>query len=274
MNMNNFHNYKSGRIHYSDLGRGEVLVLIHGYLETSEIWGSFARRLEGKFRIISVDLPGHGRSDNFGELYTMDFMAEAISDLLGSLGIDKSFIIGHSLGGYITLAFAELFPEMLTGYCLFHSQPFADDPSKIEKRNEEICLVEEGKKELFIPGNISKLYSTLNLQKFSEALLRSKEIALKVPGETIIAVLKGMITRPSRVSVMESGEVPYLWILGAFDNLISCEAIQSKVHLPKNAQMVVLENSGHMGFIEEEDRSVKLIVDFANKLQFTSSDNQ
>jgi pimeloyl-ACP methyl ester carboxylesterase len=197
----------------------------------------------------------------------MDLMASILAKLLENLNIKKIFLTGHSLGGYVTLSFADLYPDMLSGYCLFHSHPFADDSEKIEKRILEAGVVEKGKKDWFIPGSVTKLYATANLQKFNKALQHSKEIALKVQDETIIAVLKGMIDRPSRLSVMESGKVPYLWILGAMDNLINCEAIQSKVSLPKNAEVIILKNSGHMGFIEEEDRSVKIISDYVKKIE-------
>ena len=265
--MNRFFHYNSGRIHYNDQSKGSPIVLIHGYLETSEIWSSFAKKLTENFRVISVDMPGHGKSDMYGTVYTMDYMATCISKLLEHLKLKKAFITGHSLGGYITLAFAELYPEMLSGYCLLHSQPFSDDADKIQKRNAEIDLVKKGRKDTFIPANITKLYATDNLQKFSADLLRSRGIALRIPGETIINVLKGMIARTSRVSVMESGRIPCLWILGAFDNLINCEAIQLKVRLPENAEVVILKNSGHMGFIEEEDLSVKVIAGFVKRLK-------
>ena len=259
--------FNSGSIHYTDQGKGPAIILIHGYLETSEIWNSFAQKLSENFRVITVDMPGHGRSEVFDTIHTMDFMASSVAKLMEYLGLKKAFVTGHSLGGYITLAFAELFPEMLTGYCLFHSQPFADDRGKIEKRNEQISLVLAGKKAQFIPGTITKLYASANLQKFSGALQHSIEIALNVPGNTIISVLKGMILRPSRVSIMESGRVPFLWILGVYDNLIDCKAVQAEVTLPKNAQLVVLENSGHMGFIEEKELAAKVITDFISETQ-------
>jgi homoserine acetyltransferase len=110
------------------------------------------------------------------------------------------------------------------------------------------------------------MYATSNLQKFPEALLRSKEIASSIPGEAIIAVLKGMIARPSRVTVMEACRVPCLWILGTMDNYINYESVLSGVHLTQNAKVVMLKNSGHMGFIEEEDLTMKVITDFVNNL--------
>jgi len=258
----------SGTIHYTDNGEGQVVVLIHGYLETSEVLTGFAKKLSDKFRVLAVDLPGHGKSENSEKVLTMELMASILAKLVQSLNIKKIFLTGHSLGGYITLAFAELYPDLLSGYCLLHSHPFADDNEKIEKRIVEIGVIEKGKKDWFIPGSITKLYATSNILKFGEALKHSIEVALKVPDETIVAVLKGMIARSSRVKVMESGKVPFLWILGASDNLINCEEVQLKVYMPANAKIVVLQNSGHMGFIEEESFSVSAIESFMhNQLQ-------
>jgi pimeloyl-ACP methyl ester carboxylesterase len=263
--MDHYFRFRNGSIHYSDQGSGRVIVLLHGYLETSVVWNSFATKLAKKFRVISIDLPGHGSSDIYGPVHTMEFIADILGELVKSLGVSKIFLTGHSLGGYVALAFTELYPEMLSGYCLFHSQPFSDSTEALEKREREIKLVEAGKKDLMYPENVSRMYASSNLQIFSEALQRSKEIASSIPGEGIIAVLKGMIVRPSRLSVMEEGRVPCLWILGALDNYIDCGQIQAKVKLPKTSEVVILKNSGHLGFIEEEDKSVEAITKFVEK---------
>jgi pimeloyl-ACP methyl ester carboxylesterase len=263
--MNNFFQYKNGRIHYTDQGRGRVIILIHGYLETSEVWKNFAGKLAGEYRIITIDLPGHGRSDIYEETQTMEFMAEVIKELLKGLNIEKVIMTGHSLGGYITLAFVELYPEMLSGYCLFHSHPLADTREALEKREREIALVKAGRKDLMYPGNIAKMYAAANLNRFPDALKRSKEIASSISGEGIIAVLRSMMMRSSRLAVMEEGKVPCLWILGEMDNYINCELVKSKVKLPENAELVVLENSGHLGFIEEEKKSLELLMRFVSR---------
>ena len=257
-----FISFKEGRIHYTDSGTGPVIVLLHGYLESSEVWNGFAEKLSAKFRVIVVDLPGHGLSDVYGEVHTMDFMAEAVKEILQDLKIRKAFLTGHSLGGYVTLAFLELFPEYLSGYCLFHSQPFPDPPAALEKRKREIGIVKMGKKNLMYPDNVTMMFASSNLDKFPEALQRSKDIASRIPGEGIIAVLNGMMVRPSRLSFVEEGRVPFLWILGTMDNYIPCDLVQSRVNLPSNAKVVVLKNSGHLGFIEEEDLSVTIVSDF------------
>jgi len=264
--IRNYFNYKGGRICFNTFGTGETIVLLHGYLESSEIWNGFAEKLSADFRIISVDLPGHGLSDVFGETHSMEFMATVLKSLFDSEDLSKVFLIGHSLGGYAALAFLELFPKYLSGYCLFHSHPFQDNPAALEKRLREIEIVNKGKKNLIYPDNVTRMFASANLDKFSEALQTSKEIASRIPGNGIIAVLNGMMIRPSRLKVMEKGVAPCLWILGSMDNYIPCDSIQAMVNLPSNAETVVLKNSGHIGFIEEEDLSVKVVMDFLKKL--------
>jgi hypothetical protein len=116
------------------------------------------------------------------------------------------------------------------------------------------------------PDNVIKMFASSNLEKYAEALQRSKDIASRIPGDGIIAVLNGMIARPSRLQIMEAGVVPCLWILGLMDNYIPCYIIQGKVNLPDNARVIVLKNSGHLGFVEEEDLSVKTIYHFVKGL--------
>jgi pimeloyl-ACP methyl ester carboxylesterase len=260
--MNYYILYNGGKIYYSDTGEGEIVVLLHGYLETSDIWNGFAKKLAGKFRIIAIDLPGHGLSKVYGECHTMEFLAGAVKGLLDNLNIKRMFLAGHSMGGYVVLAFLEMFPDMLNGYCLFHSHPFSDSSEIHEKRETQVKIVRSGKKYLIYPESVTTMYATVNLYKFREAVQRSKDIASTIRDEGIIAVLNGMMKRPSRIKFMEAGKVPCLWILGKLDNYISCEGMQSRIKLPSNAKMIVLEKSGHMGFIEEEDLSVRVVIDF------------
>jgi pimeloyl-ACP methyl ester carboxylesterase len=123
-----------------------------------------------------------------------------------------------------------------------------------------------GKKNLMYPDNVIKMFASSNLEKFSDALQRAKNIASRIPGEGIIAVLNGMMIRPSRLTFMEEGKVPCLWILGSMDNYIPYDFIQKQVNLPDNAKIVILANSGHMGFVEEEENSLKAIMEFVNHI--------
>jgi pimeloyl-ACP methyl ester carboxylesterase len=264
--MKKYVHYNGKKIYYSEEGAGYPVVLIHGYLETGDVWKDFTPLISDKFRVISIDLPGHGHSDIYGETHTMEFMAEAVCGLFDILGIDKVFMTGHSLGGYIALAFVEKFASRLSGYCLFHSHPFADSAEAIKKREREIMIVNAGKKFLMYPENVKRMFADSNIEKFASHLERSKAIASGIRGEGIIAVLKGMMARPSRVKIMEEGLVPCLWMLGLMDNYIPCDIIKQKVRLPVNAELIVLENSGHLGFIEEKEKSARILTDFIQKV--------
>jgi pimeloyl-ACP methyl ester carboxylesterase len=151
---------------------------------------------------------------------------------------------------------------------LFHSHPHADSAEAIEKRQREIAVVRAGKKNIMYPGNVSMMFSERNLSAMPEALERIKEIASGNPGEGIIALVNGMISRPSRQSVVESGRVPLLWILGRGDLYFTPERALRDTKLPPNAEVVILENSGHLGFIEETQRSFQLINDFARRISW------
>jgi pimeloyl-ACP methyl ester carboxylesterase len=265
--MKKYVHFKGKKIFYSDEGNGTPLILVHGYLETAEVWESFAHKLAEKYRVVSIDLPGHGDSDIYEATHSMELLATAVNALLDAIGIQRFFFIGHSLGGYVSLAYLELFPEKLIGYCLFHSHPFADSIEIIQKREREILIVNSGRKFLLYPDNVKRMYANINLEKFSASLDRSKRIASGISAEGIVAVLKGMMARPSRLDLMRKGVVPCLWILGTMDNYVPFEEVRNKVDLPVNAELIVLKNSGHLGFIEEEERALTAITDFVGRLK-------
>lgn len=257
--------YKQGKIRYYDEGSGNVIILLHGYLETSDIWRDFIPGLADYFRLISIDLPGHGESDVFGEQHSMEFMADAVLAVMNEEAIEKAVMTGHSMGGYVALAFVEKYPERLFAYCLFHSHPFADTDEIIANRKREIRVVESGKKDLIYPVNIPKMFADFNTDRFKQQLEHNKKIASAIPAEGIIAVLKGMISRPSRLEILEKGDIPLLMILGEHDNYIPFEEVMDGIKLPRNSELLVLGKSGHLGFIEEREKSQKAIIDFYNK---------
>ena len=257
--------FKNAKINFSDKGTGHAIVLIHGFMETSEVWKSFADRVSQKFRTLSIDLPGHGLSDLCNEVNSMELMAESVVAVLDSLNIPKAFFVGHSMGGYVALAALQLFPERFSGITLFNSHPFVDSSNVIEKRNKNIELVEAGKKDSMIPTFVQNLYAEQNLKTMPEAVDRSLAIAMGISDKTIIADFKGMIKRPSRVGLVEAGKVPLLWILGDKDNHINCNEALKGVKLPSNSEVAILAGVGHMGFIEAEEVSANILIKFAEK---------
>ena len=252
------------KIRYRDVGEGPVVVLLHGYLESLKIWNGIIDELREDFRIIAPDLPGQGHSTVSREIQTMDSMAEEIKLMLNHLEIEKCFMVGHSMGGYVALAFLEKYPEMLNGISLFHSSPFADTEEKKENRNREIELLRNGRKSQLYNTHMSKVFATENVDKHQKKIVKLKERAQKTPEEYIISVIEGMKTRPDRTEVLKNTKLPVQYIIGAKDNFIPME-ILDKLQLPENSQVFVLENSGHIGMYEERKKSAKALRDFIGK---------
>jgi len=258
--------YRGGTIYYTVEGEGETIMLVHGYLESSEVWGEFAERLAENFRVIAVDLPGNGRSSLYEEEHTMCFLADALITVLDNEKTERTTIVGHSLGGYATLSVVERFPGRLNGYVLFHSHPFADSDEARKNRIREIDIVQSGKKDLIYPVNIPKMFADINLDRFSLALEKSKKIASGHEAEGIISVLYGMMNRKARDNIMANAEVPVQVILGTMDNYIDYETTLNRIKLPARGEVVTLKGSGHMGFIEECDLSVEIVSAFVRSL--------
>lgn len=260
--MNQSLRFKNSILNFSDEGYGKPIMLLHGYLESLQIWDSFSPLISDQYRVIRIDLLGHGKSEFSDETVSMELMAESVLFVMDHLKIEEAFLIGHSLGGYVTLAFLELFPKRLTGFCLFHSHPFADTPETIQKRKREIVLVKKGRKDVIYNLNIPNAFATDRLDKFKQEIDYAKSIARNTSDSGIIAVLNSLMVRPDRSRVLEETKLPFLWILGKKDNYIPYDAVVQKVKLPVNSKVAALPNSGHQGFMEEKESSARVLKDF------------
>jgi pimeloyl-ACP methyl ester carboxylesterase len=170
------------------------------------------------------------------------------------------------MGGYATLAFEEIFPEITLGYVLFHSHALADNDEKRVNRDREISLVKAGKKSQFINVNIPNAFAAKNLETFRGEVDRAREIALNTPDNGIICALEGMKTRPDRKHVMRETNVPVLIVAGLHDNYIPIGVYEEHFRLAPDTTSLVLERSGHMGFIEEKEKSLEGILAFLNRI--------
>lgn len=252
---------------YSDRGKGECIVLLHGYLESGKVWSGFAEQFEDGFRFIIPDLPGHGKSGSWGKVHSMDEIASAVKTILDKEGVHKIFLAGHSMGGYVTMAFADLYPDYLCAYSLVHSTPFADTDEKRDNRDREISLVLCGKKRQIVLVNIPKAFATDNLELMSNEVQLLKNMAMKSPDNGMVALLNGMKERPDRTSVLQNPELPLLLIGGMKDNYIPEGVFENIVKLAPHARVVRLKNSGHQGFMEEPDLVKNAFISFLESLK-------
>jgi pimeloyl-ACP methyl ester carboxylesterase len=257
--------YKERDVIYSDLGEGPCIVLLHGYLECGDIWQSFIESFPGAYRFIVPDLPGHGASGTWGKIHTMDELAGVVATILETEGIPRVFLAGHSMGGYVCMAFADLYPEKLSAYALVHSTPFADTEEKRANRDREISLVLCGKKRQIVLVNIPKAFALDNLETMSSQVELAKDIALASPDEGTIALLNGMKERPDRTRVLQDPELSVLLIGGMKDNYIPVEVFDKLVSLAPHARVLRLEESGHMGFMEEPQLVYQAFLDILSQ---------
>jgi len=256
---------KNKAIHFTASGKGGTIVLLHGFTEDLRIWKHFSVKLSKHYRVICIDLPGHGKSECIAETHTMELMADTISAMLKQLKVKKCLMIGHSMGGYVTLAFASKFPGMLKGFGLFHSHCFADSPEDKRNRTRTIEVVKKdrfGFLSLFITG----LFPAEVRRKFSKEIEYLKSCANEIPREGIIAALKGMRVRKDQTALLSSTELPVLFILGLKDSKAPVSRLWQMISLPAVSESLILRECGHMGYIEAPAITLKTIRNFARKV--------
>ena len=250
-------------LHVADSGSGEkTIVLLHGYLESMYVWDDFVPLLTPSMRVITLDIPGHGISEVKGEVHTMEQMADVVKDMLDAIGLERVTLCGHSMGGYVALAFCERYPERLDGVVLLSSSPMPDTELKRENRRREIALVKAGKKVVLASVAPEAGFAEHNRKRLKDYIEDLVEQVHITEDEGIIALLGGMMCRKDQNEMLQKSAVRQLFILGKWDNYIPVEAAEAFIALNPQAQVVWLEQSGHMGFIEEPEACAEALKAF------------
>lgn len=250
------------KVSYNERGAGKTIVLLHGFLENKNIWHSMVGVLSQDFHVVTVDLPGHGGSEMLDPIHDMGTMASVVKEILASLDVRECLLVGHSMGGYVSLAFAELFPHMVKGLVLFHSQAAADDEEGKRNRDRTVKVVEEDRTG-FIRNFIPDLFAPGNDVKFEKEIESLKKEAEKTSKEGIIAAVKGMKERTSKLNLLQNLKKPILFICGKKDKRIPVEKIMDQIAMPPHSEAILLENTGHMGFIEAQEKTTSALRHFA-----------
>lgn len=254
--------FSKGTLHYKTEGQGPAIVFIHGHMESAKIWQKFSRKLNARFRLIRINLPGHGKSSVFSDSHSMEFMAEAVYAVLQHEKVEKALFIGHSMGGYVALALAESHPDILKGLVLFSSISFADSAERQNDR-ERAMKAADAHKMKYITSVIPNLFFERSGLKANKRIFKLVKIAAKQPKEGIIAAIHGMRNRIDRTHILRDLKIPILFIAGQDDFLIPLESIVEMNNRVPNAKLIVIENCGHAGFYEQEKESYKAIQEFA-----------
>lgn len=241
------------RIAYTDQGRGLPVVLLHGFTESLDIWEDFSQALSSSYRVVCIDLPGHGHSECVASEHSMDLMAEVVIEVLQHLDISEYAILGHSMGGYVSLAVAEKQPERIRGLCMFHSTAAADSREARENRSRTIEFVRNHHIS-FLSSFIPNLFAEASRAKYPEQIAELVERSKRMSAESIIAAQTGMRDRPDRTAVLKEAAYPVLFMLGKEDSRIPYESALLQVALPQDAILLSMGGVGHMGYIEARDK--------------------
>ena len=255
---------RGAKIRFADIGKGRAIVLLHGFPFSLGLWfgNGFAEALAKKFRVIAIDLPGHGKSECIGYVQKMERMADVVKDVMDSLKLRRYILVGHSMGGYVSLAFAEKYAENLRGLCLFHSSALADSEEKKLDRDRAIKIVKRNPVK-FTNAFVKNLFALANQRYMKKEMSWVSRMAAKTPKQGIVASLEGMKIRRNREMILKFAKYPVLVIAGTRDNVVPYEVARKQSDLPKLGKLLTLDRVGHMGFFEAKEITLKKLRAFA-----------
>lgn len=257
--------YQGSRIFYYIIGNGKPVMLLHGFGEDGNTWKNQVEYLQHHFQLIIPDLPGSGKSEMINDM-SIEGMAEVIKEIINiemhkgtfkeSAGIA---LLGHSMGGYITLAIAEKYPALLNSFGLVHSSTFADSEEKKINRQKSIAFIKTHGAYLFLKTSIPGLFLHPENNKACADLI---EAGNNFTAESLVAYYIAMKNRPDRTAVLKTFNNPVLFIIGEHDKAAPFEDSMKQCYIPAQSHVNILRNTAHMGMWEEADKVNKAIEQF------------
>jgi pimeloyl-ACP methyl ester carboxylesterase len=251
--------YKNTKISYSDTGKGNAVVLLHGFLENQKMWQDLVPEWSKKNRIITIDLLGHGETECMGYVHSMEDNADIVQSVLSKLRIRKAIFVGHSMGGYVALAYAELYPEKVRGLVLQNSTSKADSEERKANRNRAIKAVKKDYSS-FIRLSIANLFSPGNRERLISEIEKVKLEALKTPLQGVVASLEGMKIRKDREVLLHLTPYPKMLILGEKDPVLNY--VENLEQIENTTVKLITFPDGHMSHIENREELKKVLLDF------------
>src|SRR5450432_2278806 len=252
-------------LHYNEEGQGTTLVLLHGYPLSSAIWQTQQHGLSSNYRVITPDLRGHGQSPAPEGVYEMDLFARDVLSLLDSLNVQKAAIMGHSMGGYVTLALWRLAPERFVALGLIDSQAGADSEEGRQGRYKTAEKVFEDGTQVVAQAMMARLFAP-SLPADEAIVEQTRTLILNTRPVGIIGTLKGMASRPDSTDLLATIKVPTLIITGDKDQIIGAQKADAMAQVIPIATLVTIENAGHMPMLEQPQAVTLAIRNFLDEL--------
>lgn len=265
--------FRTKEIYYNVEGSGFPVMLLHGFGEDGTIWNHQIEKLKKNYKVIIPDLPGSGKSELLDGYNTLEDYAEVIKMIadqeLKQRKSNGTFsLVGHSMGGYITLTFAKKYSQLLNSFGLFHSSAFADSAEKITTREKGIEFINKNGAELYAETTVPNLFSELTRLNHPEFVKDLVTLASKLSPEALIQYTHAMIQRVDTTEVLKTFPKPILFIIGIHDNAVPLDASLKQCHLPSNVTVHFLQKSGHIGMWEEKELSTHYLNSFLNSFAY------
>ncbi|MGV1011341.1 MAG: alpha/beta fold hydrolase [Flavobacterium sp.] len=251
--------YKNTKITYTEQGKGTAIVLLHGFLENKTMWDAFVPEFSKKNRVVTIDLLGHGQTECLGYVHSMEDQADMVHAVLHELKIRKAILVGHSMGGYIALAFAELYPDAMKGLVLLNSSSSADSAERKKNRDRAIVAVKQNYA-AFVRMSIGNLFSEDNRERLADAIEKVKIEALKTPLQGVVASLEGMKIRKDREVILHFAKYPIQLVLGEKDGVLIYE--DNLEQIEGTTVKLTSFPDGHMSHIENKNKLQRVLLEF------------
>lgn len=242
---------------YTRLGKGTPLVLVHGFPLDSSSWNELIPYLKDHFDLILPDLRGFGKSTTVEAPYTLSDIADDLAGLLDDLGVEKTALAGHSMGGYISLAFAKKYPQRVSGLGLIASQAAADAPEGKERRYKTAADVAEKGVGVVVEAMTPKLSADVRVQEFVRGVIERQS------KQAVIGALKAMAEREDAMPILSSFNFPLVLIHGDADQLIPIERAKEIKSANPSATLLELKGAGHMPMMEFARQTADGLMIFA-----------
>lgn len=240
-----------------------AIIFLHGFAESRAIWTEFTQNCPPDYQILTPDFPGYGALDAAPAAdYSMEALAEFVKEELDRTGAQQAILIGHSMGGYVALAFAEKYPARVAGLCLFHSSAQADSEEKKASRDKNISFVERHGVVKFMETFIRPLFADANEETMMPYRRQLEEIGAATSQASVIGGMQAMRDRPDRTEVLRKAAFPVLFIVGKEDAAVPLATALEQVALPPVSIALFLERVGHVGFFERPQATQRAVLDF------------
>ena len=255
--------FRNGHIAYQIIGKGKPLMLVHGFGVQSDIWDVQVNFLKDDCQLIIPALPGTGASSILqGSSNSLTDYADGLEAILRAENIQKCTMLGHSMGVYITLAFAEKYTNLLNGLGLIHSSAYADSAEKKQVREKGIAFIEENDSYLFLKTLIPQLFAPSYQQTEKDRIALLIEKGAQFDKVVLQQFYRAMINRPDRTTVLKGNPLPILFVMGDKDTAVPLSDVLEQVSLPKQATVYELKGVGHMSMWEAPELLNTFIKDF------------